>query len=158
MKFFVNNDLKKEHPLAIMITALVILLALFTLSDLWVKGSLFGYSVSAIHLTLIGDAENFVDPFSFSTLLEMIHSDLFFSSLLFLVIAALSLRLTQDSNLSKILLLLLLVLLITAMITPFIALNGSYLSTYLWFYSFIVSHALFLVIMIDILWHLWFDQ
>jgi len=158
MKFFVTNDLKKEHPLRVMITALLVLLALFILSDVLVKASMFGHGVNEVYLTLIGDAKNFIDPYSFDTLLEQIHTDLFFASLLFLVLAALCFRVSNESLLSKVMMLILLLLLIISVISPFIAINEIHSGAFLWFYSFVLSHALFMIIIAHIVWILWFKN
>lgn len=158
MKFFVTNDLKKEHPLRVMITALLVLLALFIVSDALVKQSMFGGSVHDIYTSLMGDAENFTEPYSFDLLLEMIHTDLFFSALLFLVLAALCFRVSNESMGSKVMMLVLLVSLIVSIITPFVAINGIYSGAILWFYSFIVSHLLFIMVITHILWILWFKH
>lgn len=158
MKFFVTNDLQKEHPLRVMITALLVLLALFIVSDVVVKAFIFGHSVHEVYLTLIGDTESFLDPYSFDLLLEKIHTDLFFYALLFLVLAALCFRVSNESMTSKVMMLILLVLLITSVISPFIAINAIYSGAFLWFYSFILSHALFMIIIAHILWILWFKH
>jgi hypothetical protein len=158
MKFFVTNDLKKEHPLKIMITAFITLIALFIISDVLVKGSMFGSDTQTVYLTLVGDEANFTEPYTFGTLLEMIHTDLFFFTLLFLVLAALCFRVSKESLISKVMMLSLLVLLIISTITPFIALNGSQLATSWWFYSFLFSHILACVVVLHIVWILWFKK
>ena len=158
MKFFVTNDLKNDNPLSIMITALLALLTLFIFSDLLVKGSMFGWNPHAVYLTLIGDAENFLDPYAFETLLEMVHTDLFFSALLFLILAALSFRIDKESSSAKVIILILLIMLIISTITPLVAINGFYSAALLWFYSFILSHLLYLLLITHSLWVLWFKH
>lgn len=158
MKFFVTNDLKKEHPLKIMISVFIGLIILFVVSDLLVKASLFGTSVNEVYLSLMGDVDNFTEPYAFGILLEMVHTDLFFFTLLFLILAALSFRVSKESSVSKVMILLFLVMIILSNIFPFIALNGSLFATTLWFYSFILSHAMSGFIVIHILWLLWFTH
>ena len=155
MKFFVSNDLKKERSLQIMITALLVLITLFLISNLFVKGSSFGFDAHTTFITLIGDEENFIEPYSFDALLEMVHIDLFLFSMIFLIVAGLGLRIAKHSVFLKSILLTTLISLIIASISPFIALQGFYIAAILWYYSFIYAHLAFIIAIIFTLKVLW---
>ncbi|MDH5464315.1 MAG: hypothetical protein OEW60_01725 [Thiovulaceae bacterium] len=150
MKFFVSGDIKHQRKLVLAIFIVALFFILFLLSDMWVKSKLFGLTIHDVSQTLLGDEENFIEPYAFSTLLEMIHTDLFFVMMLFILSGALYFRIKKQSKRARIIMSIILLMVFVSMITPFVGLHY-YLGSLLWYYSFIIWHLLFIVIYIDII-------
>lgn len=157
MKFFVTGNIKNEKKLLVAITALALFFILFIFSDLWIKGALFGFSVIEVSQTLLGNEELFMDPYAFATLLEMIHTDLFFVMMLFILSGALYFRIKKQSRFTRVVMTILLFMVLISMVTPFVGLSYSF-GAFLWYYSFIGWHLLFIYIYIDVIKTIWFSS
>ncbi len=138
-----------------MVTFLLALITLFLISNIYVKGLNFGFDPQSVFITLLGDQDNFIEPYALESLLEMTHIDLFFHSMLFLIVAALGLRVDKHSTAMKVILAVLLLLIVIAVISPFAALSGIYFYALAWYYSFILMHMTLFLIMLLIVVKMW---
>ncbi len=155
MKFFVSSDLKRERPIKWMISGLILFLSLFTLSNAAVKASIFGTTPEQIAQTLQGDPDEFIEPFALGSLLELIHVDLFFMSLLFLLLSALQFRLIPAKAQALFWSTLLLFCIILSFVAPFLAFYDLLYGAHIWLISFVTLHALLGLTYIQILYFLW---
>ena len=80
-------------------SGLLIFTLFYLLVDILVKKSNFGILPSTIQRTLFGNEEQFIEPLSQVSFLEMIHSEIFFIMMILLTVSAIFVRVSQNHTL-----------------------------------------------------------
>ncbi len=140
MKFLISKNLRNNPFLKSLILGLLVFIIIFLLLDITLYHVQIGLSFDKAIASILGDEEEFIEPILFDTLLIMIHSNLFFSMLLLLILSAIWVRLWELK--SKLLLHLLFIL---AIITPLFLLLGYFYGSFvvkIWVILFLLWHFL----------------
>ncbi len=142
MKFLATKELKDNPFLKNLLAGLLVLITLFLLLDLLLHHVQIGLSFDSAITTLLGNEEEFIEPLLFDSLLIMIHTNLFFSMLLLLILSAIWIRVSKQPKDFKIFLHALFLL---AIFAPIFLLFGYFfgeLGVKIWVVMFISWHFL----------------
>ncbi len=155
MKFTLVKDLRQDPLMRPVLSGLLVFLILFFISNLAQKYEQIGLHVKTAALVMYGDEENFIDPISITSLLEILHSDLFMMMMTLLSLSAIYIRLSPHIKLSKIVLHL---LMISAIFSILFLLGAYYFHTIfltLWIIFLWIWHLLALSMSIESLYRLY---
>lgn len=141
MRFTLIKNLKEDSSMRPIITGLLVFSFAFVISDIFVKQSLLGLSVESVGYTLFGNEEEFLDPLTPSTFLEMWHTDIFFMMMILLTLSGVYARLSKAKK------------------TKLIVINGVMLSGLATLISFVTafyisSTFLYIFVVAFFMWHL----
>jgi len=92
MKFTVSKDLRKNIVMRNLLIAFSIITLLFLALDITAKTLRFGASISEIKANILGNEEEFLEPLSMISALEILHLDLFLAIILLLMISSIFMR------------------------------------------------------------------
>jgi len=103
MRFTLVKDLRQDPLMRPLLLGVLLFIALYLASDIYVKSELIGVSLPAAYLTFAGDEESFVEPISLTTLIEIVHGELFFMMLTLMTLCAIYARLRGGSRRTRVL-------------------------------------------------------
>jgi len=92
MKFTVSKDLRNNKVMRNLLIAFSIIMLLFLALDVTNKILKFGSTISDIKSSWLGNEDEFIEPLSTISALEMVHLDLFIAILLLLLIGSIFMR------------------------------------------------------------------
>jgi len=152
VRFTLINNIKQDSAMRLILSALLIFISMYLISDIFVKYSSFGITGSAVKLTLFGSEAEYIDPISKASFLEFWHTEIFFIMMLLLTLSAVFVRLVKKS------ILVLNIVMISAIIS-IIALALSYFMSPLFISIYIATfflwHASALYMTLYSLWRLY---
>jgi hypothetical protein len=121
---------------------LLFFILLYLVADLFVKQSSFGLTPDAVHATLFGDEEQFLDPLSKASFLEFWHMEIFFCMMTLFTLSAVYIRMSEGSKKALLLVNLLFISALVALFSLFGAyfLFGGFVALYA--FSFLLWHIL----------------
>lgn len=99
MRFTLINNVKQDNAMRLILSALLVFISLYLISDVLVKHSSFGITSNAVKLTIFGSEAEYIDPISKASFLEFWHTEIFFIMMLLLVLSAVFVRLAKKSML-----------------------------------------------------------
>ena len=135
LRFTLIKDLKKDKGMKPVLTGLVLFIILYILADFAVKHSSIGLFSDSLILTLLGNADEFLDPISKSSFLELIHAEIFFLMMILLTLSAVFIRLNSSKRFS----LLILNLTMMGAIISLLSLGLSYFVSISFIHIYVVS-------------------
>lgn len=103
MKFTLVKDLRQDPLMRPLLAGVLLFIALYLASDVYVKSELIGVSLPAAQVTFTGDEESFVEPISLTTLIEIVHGELFFMMLTLMTLCTIYARLRGGSRGARVL-------------------------------------------------------
>lgn len=98
MKFTIIKDLTQDSMMKPILSGLLSFTLLYLLSDFFVKHSSFGLFPHAIHATLFGSEEEFLDPINKASFLEFWHVEIFFIMMILFTLSTVYIRLSKASK------------------------------------------------------------
>ncbi len=98
MRFTLIKDLKQDSTMRPIISGLLIFTLLYLVFDIFVKHFNFGIFPDAIRLTLFGNEDEFLDPMTQSSFLELWHVEIFFIMMILLTLSAVFIRVSNASK------------------------------------------------------------
>ncbi len=101
MKFLATKSLKENPFLKNLLAGLMIFIILFLVLDVVLYSEQIGFRFEDAKNRILGNEEEFIEPILFDSLLIMIHSNLFFSMLILLILSAVWIRVSKLNTLSK---------------------------------------------------------
>lgn len=116
MKFLLLKDLKQDALMRPLIIGFLLFTLLYLVADFFVKQSSFGLMPNAIHATLFGNEELYIEPLSRASFLEFWHVEIFMTMMLIFTLSALYVRLVGAKKSSIILVNLLFISSFTALV------------------------------------------
>ncbi len=141
-----------------LLNGLLIFITLYLIFDIFVKSHTLGLSVTMVHTTLFGNADEFLDPMNKSVFLEFIHMQIFFLMMLLLTLSAVFIRLLHKK--AKVILTVNLVM-VFGLLTP-LTLFGTYFSSTefisLYLFCFFIWHSIAFYMSSRALWELNFAK
>ena len=154
MRFTLIKDLQKERPMVMSINILLLFTLLYLVSDIFVEAENFGITLSALHTTLFGNADEFIDPITRAVFLEHLHGEIFFMMMILLTLSAVFVRVSKKNSFSLWVLNLNLISALFSLIT--LAVGYFYLSSFLPLYlaTFFSWHILSFFMSFYALWRL----
>ncbi|MBT8348128.1 MAG: hypothetical protein HKP62_01610, partial [Sulfurovum sp.] len=93
MKFLVTKDLAHSTLLRYLMGSVVFATLLYLGIDTILHAYVIGLDMNSISVTLLGDAENFVEPILIDSLLLQVHIDLFMTLFALLILSSIYIRL-----------------------------------------------------------------
>ncbi len=155
MKFTLIKDLNQDPMMKPILSGLLIFTFFYLIADIIIKHYNFGVLPSSISITLFGSEEEFIDPITKSSFLEIWHTDIFFIMMVLLSLSATFIRLTRNNKKN---LLILNITLISSMLS-LIALSLAFFvsSSFILLYSISLFtwHLLALYMAISSFWNLY---
>ena len=149
MKFLSQTSLHDNPFLKNLLGGLLVFITLFLLLDILLYHIQIGLSFENAITSILGNEEEFIEPILFDSLLVMIHSNLFFSMLILLILSAIWVRISKPN--SKLFLHLLFIL---AILAPVFLLLGYFFGTLaikIWVVLFLLWHFLALLMSIQVM-------
>ncbi len=156
MKFTLNNDHQKNRSMNLLLSGLLVFVIFFLASDMIVKKEHYGYTYAQIKMSIFGDEEEFIEPLPFSSLLEGVHADIFFTMMTLLTLGAIYGRVGRSKKLSVFLINIMMLSAFFSVVSPFLVYFYSSELITLWISTFIVWHLTALFISFISLWRLKF--
>ena len=101
MKFLTTKSLKENPFLKNLLVGLIIFIILFLFLDIALYSEQIGLRFEDVKNRILGNEEEFIEPILFDSLLIMIHSNLFFSMLILLILSAIWIRVSKLNTFSK---------------------------------------------------------
>ena len=98
MRFTLIKDIKQDSSMRPILTGLLLFILLFLLVDIFVKSKSLGFTVQTLYITLLGDKDQFIDPLTLSSFLELLHADIFFMMMLLLTLSAIFARVSSKGR------------------------------------------------------------
>ncbi len=98
MKFTIIKDLNQDTMMKPILSGLFFFTLLYILSDFFVKYNSFGLFPHAIHLSLFGNEEEFLNPINEASFLEFWHVEIFFIMMIVFTLSTVYIRLSQASR------------------------------------------------------------
>jgi len=92
MKFTVSKDLRNNKVMRNLLIAFSTIMLLFLALDVTNKALRFGSTITDIKNSFLGNEDEFIEPLSAISALEMVHLDLFIAILLILLIGSIFMR------------------------------------------------------------------
>jgi len=155
VRFTLNNDLQSNRLLNTLLTGLMLFILLFLGFDLLTKSEQIGLSYDAMHTTLFGNEEAFIDPLPFSSLLEIVHTDTFFAMMLLLTLGAVYGRVGRAKKTKVILVNITMTSALLSIIAPLAAYYLTALFLWLWLIALFTWHGGALLMALISLWRLY---
>ncbi len=155
MKFTLIKDLKQDPMMKPILSGLLLFTILYLIVDIIIKHYNFGILPSSISITLFGSEEEFIDPITKSSFLEVWHTDIFFIMMILLSLSATFIRLTTNNTINLLILNITLISSILSLIT--LALSFFVSSSFILLYSLSLFtwHLLALYMSISSFWKLY---
>lgn len=92
MKFTLIKNLSQDKTMKPILTALLGFTSLYLVIDIFVKEALLGLNVFDVTQTLFGNEDEFIDPMTTASILELIHTEIFFMMMILLTLSAIFAR------------------------------------------------------------------
>lgn len=140
MKFTLNNDLHTKRLIRALVGGLLVFILLFLAFDLLFKSTQYGTDYYAVHTALFGNEEEFIDPLSFSSLLEALHADTFFAMMTLLTVVAVYGRVVESRWRRVVLINIAMISALAAILSPLMAYYLSELFIWTWLASVCAWH------------------
>ena len=103
MRFTLIKDLKQEQSMKSLLRFLLVFIFLYIVANILVKFSTLGLSIESVHLTLFGSEEDFIDPLSIASFLELLHTEIFFIMMVSFVLSAVFIRIATKNKVNRLL-------------------------------------------------------
>ena len=148
MKFLVTKDLAHSRLLAYLMGTVMFAIMIYLIMDVVLHSYVIGLDITAIHNTLLGNAETFEEPILIDSLLLQVHIDLFMTLFALLILSAIYIRLYAKTSVMKVTLHM---LFLSGLFTPLFLLITylwSPLFAYVWLASFMIWHAMAIVLVL----------
>lgn len=156
MKFTLNNDHQSNRMMNTLLSGLLLFCLLFLTADIILKAEHFGTTFAEISLALYGDEASFIDPMPFSTLLEGLHADIFFTMMTLLTLGAIYGRVGRSKKLRLILINIMMLSALLSLLAPLGAFFISSAWIMVWMAMFLIWHVIAIFVSIISLWRLHF--
>jgi hypothetical protein len=98
VKFTVIKNLQKDSAMSLILKGFLLFILLYIVSDIFVMKSAFGISEEALHSTLFGSEEAYIDPINEASFLEFWHTQIFFIMMILLTLSAIFIRVAKRSR------------------------------------------------------------
>ncbi|MFA5232937.1 MAG: hypothetical protein WC390_00935 [Sulfurimonas sp.] len=98
MKFTVIKNLQKDSAMSLILKGFLFFILLYIVSDIFVMKESFGISAEALHSTLFGNEEAYIDPINEASFLEFWHTQIFFIMMILLTLSAVFIRVAKRSR------------------------------------------------------------
>lgn len=98
MKFTVIKNLQKDSAMSLILKGFLLFILLYIVSDIFVMKESFGISAEALHSTLFGNEEAYIDPINEASFLEFWHTQIFFIMMILLTLSAVFIRVAKRSR------------------------------------------------------------
>lgn len=98
MKFTVIKNLQKDSAMSLILKGFLLFILLYIVSDIFVMKESFGISAEALHSTLFGNEEAYIDPINEASFLEFWHTQIFFIMMILLTLCAIFIRVAKRSR------------------------------------------------------------
>lgn len=92
MKFLITKELKDNSLLRLLVTLLVSFFMLFLALNIVLHHYQIGLNLDKAMESIIGDADNFIEPILFDILIERVHIDIFISMILLTLLVIIYIR------------------------------------------------------------------
>lgn len=145
MRFTLIKDLSKHTQMRALLLGMLLFISLFILSDIGMKASLIGLTNQQVITTIYGDEEEFIEPITQGTLLEMIHADIFFMMMTLSLLSSIYTRLVGGSKMTNRLISLLFLSALGSLGFLLLAFYSEHFFTTLYLSSFYIWHSLALL-------------
>ncbi len=155
MRFTLVKDLRTDALMRPLIGGLLLFTLLFLLFDVWHKIDQIGLLPTDVITFLYGNEEEFIEPITQSSLLEIIHMDTFFAMMILLTLSAVYARLSDSTSRKMIMINLSMIGAIFGIISLPLAYFLHPLFIYLWLLCFWVWHMIAFGMCIESLWKLY---
>jgi len=152
MRFLLTKEKELRPLLVVLINGVLIALSIYLIMDIVLHAVTLGMTPDALRTTLYGSEEQFVEPMPFGTLLLQVHTDLFMTLFVVLILASISVRVLETARAKRIILHL---LGLTGVFTPIfllIAYFTTYTVLFIWLLFFLGWHLLTLVLSCFLIW------
>jgi len=155
MRFTLVKDLRTDPLMRPLIGGLLLFSLLFLLFDVWHKIEQIGLLPKNVATFLYGNEEEFVEPVTQSSLLEIIHMDTFFAMMILLTLSAVYARLSDSLSRKMIMINLSMVGAIFGIVSLLLAYFFHPLFIYIWLFCFGVWHMIALGMAVESFWRLY---
>lgn len=157
MRFTLIKDIKQDKMMSPILSGLLIFTILYLISDILVKYYGFGIFPSDVYLTLFGNEEEFIDPITKSSFLEIWHMEIFFIMMILLSLSAVFIRLCKSNFINILILNIVLLSSIISIISLVLSffISDSFILSYV--FCFFIWHIGALYMAIYSLWNLYHD-
>jgi len=98
VKFTVIKNLQKDSAMSLILKGFLFFILLYIVSDIFVMKESFGISAEALHSTLFGNEEAYIDPINEASFLEFWHTQIFFIMMILLTLSAVFIRVAKRSR------------------------------------------------------------
>lgn len=142
MKFVITKELEHSKLLNTLMTGVSVALFFYFIFDLFLHMFLIGSSLSAIHNTLYGNMEEFIEPILLDTLLLQVHIDLFMSLMSLMILTTIYIRLFAEEKRTQGMVHLLFIVGLLSPLMLMAAYFGSKFFVYVWIVTFLLGHLL----------------
>ncbi len=141
MKFTLNNDYHKSRLMNSLLSGLLLFSLFFLSADLVLKSDHYGYTPEQISTMVYGDADEFIEPIPFISLLEGLHADIFFAMMSLLTLGAIYGRVGRSKTLRIVLINIMMFSALVSLAAPLMVyfISGKWIVV--WMASFIIWHA-----------------
>jgi len=155
MRFTLVKDLRTDALMRPLIGGLLLFTFLFLLFDIWYKIEQIGLLPTDVATFLYGNEEDFVEPVTQSSLLEIIHMDIFFAMMILLTLSAVYARLSDSTSRKTVMINLSMISALVGIISLPMAYFLHPLFMYVWLFCFEVWHMIALGMTIESFWRLY---
>lgn len=158
MRFTLIKDLRKDPSMRPILAGLLSFTLIYIISDMLVKYFNFGLLPEAISVTLFGDEEQYIDPLTKASFLELWHMEIFFIMMILFTLSAVFVRLAKHEIFK---LLVLNILMISALLSLVSLLFAFFISkSFVLIYSglFFTWHIIGIYMIIYSFWKLYSDS
>ncbi len=99
MRFTLIKNLNQDKTMKPILIGLLFFTLFYIVTDIFIKYINFGLTKTTLSSTLYGNESEFIDPILFSTLLEFIHTEIFFIMMILLTLSAVFARVSKHYTL-----------------------------------------------------------
>ena len=101
MKFLLSKNIYANTNFVLLISLYTLFMLFYFAADLIYLGYNFGFTLAEVNHTLIGNEDEFIEPMSFSSILEFVHIALFLGTISIFTSMAIILRLDISAFFKK---------------------------------------------------------
>lgn len=158
MRFTLIKDLRKDKTMRPILSGLLIFTLVYLISDILVKYLNFGISPDALHLTLFGDEEQYIDPLSQASFLEFWHVEIFFMMMILLTLSAVFIRLSKQETHKIVVTNIVMLSAIISLISLAMSFFVSEVFIEIYVVCFFIWHSFAIYMIFYSLWNLYYDK
>ncbi len=155
MRFTLVKDLRTDVLMRPIIGGLLLFTLLFLIFDVWHTSEKIGMIPTKVATFLYGNEEEFVEPVTQTSLLEIIHMDTFFAMMTLLTLSAVYARLSNSNSRKMVMINLAMISAIIAIISLMSAFLVHHFFLYVWLGCFSIWHVVAFGMGIESLWKLY---